>query len=78
LSRQFELGDGARLRVADTIELTSPAAIVKRMSYGTDHESAYVAASGVYQESVLEPWTDLADYVAELNERRRVTIVREW
>ena len=70
-------GDG-RLYVTDTLELTSPSVLVRRMSYGTDHESAYVAASGVYQESVLEPWTDLAGCVDELNQRRRVTIAREW
>ncbi len=68
----------ATLRVIDTIELTSPSVTVQRMSYGTDHEAAYVAAAGVYQESVLEPWTDLGRHVAELNERRKVTIVREW
>ena len=68
----------ATLRVTDTIELTTPAATVRRMSFGTDHEAAYVAAGGVYQQSVLGPWTDLSHLVAELNERRRVTIVREW
>ncbi len=85
LTRRFELSEppltthhSPSLRVIDTIELTAPSATVRRMSYGTDHEAAYVAASGVYQESVLEPWTDLAKYVAELNQRRRVTIVREW
>jgi len=48
------------------------------MSFGSDHEAAYVAASGVFQESVLHPWTDLARYVPELNQRRQVTIVREF
>jgi hypothetical protein len=66
------------LRVIDTIELTAPSARVRRMSFGTDHEAAYVAASGVYQESVLQPWTDLGRYVGDLNDRRRVRIVREW
>jgi hypothetical protein len=47
------------------------------MAYGTDHQTDYVAACGVYQDSVLQPWTDLNAYVAELNERRSVTIVRE-
>jgi hypothetical protein len=76
LERRIELGP--TLRVIDTIELTCPRTLVRRMSYGTDHESAYVAASGVYQESVQAPWTDLARYVGELNQRRRVTIVRAW
>jgi hypothetical protein len=79
LTRRIELTTGTpTLRVTDTIELTAPTAHVQRMSFGTDHEAAYVAASGVYQESVLQPWTDLGRYVSELNERRRVTIVREW
>ena len=41
-------------------------------------QAAYVAASGVYQESVLAAWTDLDGYLAELNSRREVTIVREF
>jgi len=69
--------DGPALRVTDTIELTSPRLRVRRMSLGTDHQAAYVAASGIYQEGVLQPWTDLQGYVDELNVRRRVTVVRE-
>jgi hypothetical protein len=74
---QREAFGGPSLRVTDTIELTSRRIRVRRMAFGTDHESAYVAASGLYQEAVLEPWTDLASYVDELNAQRRVTIVRE-
>jgi len=80
LQRQFEFpsnGDPS-LRVTDTIELTSPSVRVRRMSFGTDHEAAYVAASGVYQDSALLPWTDLADHVDALNVHRRVTVVREF
>ena len=83
LTRAFELlpgpesGDGPSLRVRDTIELTSPKIRVRRMAFGTDHQAAYVAASGVYQPSVLAPWVDLAPYVDELNARRRVTVLRE-
>lgn len=83
LSRSFEFlpeseVEGAPgLRVRDTIELTSPKIRVRRMAFGTDHQAAYVAASGVYQESVLAPWVDLDRYVEELNARRRVTVVRE-
>ena len=47
------------------------------MAFGTDHQSAYVAAGGVYQDGVLVPWTDLAPYVDRLNRERRVTVVRE-
>jgi len=76
LPEQEAMG-GPTLRVTDTIELTSRWTGVRRMSYGTDHQTAYVAASGVYQEGVLEPWTDLRPYVDQLNDQRRVTIVRE-
>ncbi len=81
LTRQFKLpgqpGE-SRLQVVDTIELTSPRARVKRLSFGVDHQSAYVAATGVYQESVRQPWTDLSEHVEELNIYRRVTIVRNF
>jgi hypothetical protein len=83
LTRLFEFlppGEGdnnPRLRVTDTVELTSPGVRIERMAFGTDHEAAYVAASGVYQDTVLFPWTDLAPYVDELNARRRVRVVRE-
>jgi hypothetical protein len=72
-----EVEGGPGLRIEDTIELTSPHVRVRRMAFGTDHQAAYVAASGVYQEGVLVPWVDLGRYVDELNARRRVTIVRE-
>lgn len=68
---------GPDLRVTDAIELTDAKTRVRRMAFGADHQAAYVAASGVYQESVLQPWTDLQPYVDELNTRRRVIVVRE-
>ena len=66
------------LRVTDTIELTDPKIEIHRMSFGVDHQAAYVAACGVYQQSVLSPWTDLAAQVGELNASRRATVVREF
>lgn len=84
LTRVFQCLDGAdsgagpTLRVTDTIQLLHPSIAVRRMAFGTDHQAAYVAACGVYQEGVLEPWTDLAAYVDDLNARRSVTIVREF
>jgi len=83
LARTFEFlsereaTDGPVLRITDTIELSDPRIQVRRMAFGSDHQAAYVAASGVYQESVLKPWTDLQPYVDELNAQRRVTVVRE-
>ncbi len=83
LQRSFEfllereaLG-GPSLRVTDRIELTHPRIRIRRMAFGTDHQAAYVAAGGVYQESVLGPWNDLQQYVDDLNTHRHVTIVRE-
>jgi hypothetical protein len=66
------------LCVIDAVELTDPRLRVKRMAFGTDHESAYVAATGGYDPGVLESWTDLTEYVEQLNRDRRVTITREW
>ncbi len=66
------------LRVTDTIELTDPRLQVKRMSFGTDHESAYVAATGGYGRDVLQSWTDLDEHVEPLNHDRRITITREF
>ena len=82
LTRRFEFPaagapHGPSLRVTDTVELTSPRIRVRRMAFGTDHEAAYVAATGGYQEATLQSWTDLAPYVEALNRRRRVIIVRE-
>ena len=81
LTRKVELMEMAHspmLRVTDLIELTSRRVTVRRMSIGTDHQAAYVAATGVYQDSVLAPWTELAGHVARLNADRAVTIVREF
>ena len=83
LSRSFEFlpqseaEAGPGLRVRDTIEIASPKIRIRRMAFGTDHQAAYVAAAGVYQEGVLAPWVDLSRYVDELNARRRVTVTRE-
>ena len=72
-------GDGSyHVKLHDTVRLTSPNASVWRMSFGTDHQSVYTAATGVYQRAVLESWTDLADYVDVLNTDREVVIQREW
>jgi hypothetical protein len=88
LSRRFEFLDdsqavgthpaGGLLRVTDTIRLTDNRARVRRMSFGTDHQAAYVAACGVYQDAVLTPWTDLSVHIDGLNRDRCVTIIREF
>ncbi len=83
LTRHFEFlssktAGHVSLRVTDTIELTSPTIQIRRMAFGTDHQAAYVAASGVYQQAVLRPWEDLTEYVEKLNTQRRVVVVREF
>ncbi len=82
LSRSFEIldesdaEDGCLLRVVDRIELTEPGVRVRRMAFGSDHQTAYVAASGIYQDAVLSEWTDLSGYVDELNSQGAVTVQR--
>lgn len=68
----------ARFRVTDEIELRHPSMRVRRMGFGVGFESAYVAASGVYQKAMVAPWQDLADQVDVLNRDRKITVVREW
>ncbi len=66
------------LRVGDGIELTDPRVQIAAMYFASDLEPVYIAASNVYQDRVLEPWTDLSSYVETLNRDRQVTIVREF
>jgi hypothetical protein len=78
LTRTFEFLQSDSLRVTDFIELTDARVHVRRMSFGTDHQAAYVAASGVYQDAVLQPWQDLSEHADVLNRQRSVRIVRQW
>ena len=77
---EFAVGeDGrSRMRVIDLIHLSDPRLQVFRMSFGVDHQSAYVAATGVYQDSVLQDWIQLDEYIPRLNAERQVSIVREF
>jgi hypothetical protein len=65
------------LRVTDTLELLDSALQVRRLALGTDHQTAYVAITGVYQAATLEPWTDLASLLPALNHNRQVSWSRE-
>jgi hypothetical protein len=84
LARRFEFplagdpGESPRVRITDTIELTGRGVQVRRMSFGTDHQTAYVAASGVYQDSALQPWLDLSAHIGALNRDRAISITREF
>jgi hypothetical protein len=77
LATDYGNADTTRLIVTDTVELTEPHARVKRLAYASDLQAAYTAAAEVYGPSLLQPWTDLGHYVEQLNESRRVVIVRE-
>lgn len=82
-SRRIELPssdnrDCPSLRVIDTLELIDRRLRVRRLSIGSDHQSAYVAAANVYHDDVLCLWSDLSAYVDELNQQRRVTIRRDF
>lgn len=75
--RQFVL-QGDELAVSDTITLVDRRVKIKRMSFATDCQTAYTAASGVFQQRLAQPWIDLDEYVEELNRAGRVEIVRQY
>lgn len=76
--RSFEFSSGGHCRVIDRIELLDNSVHVRRLAFASDLQAAYVAAANTYQESVLQPWTDLSDRTAELNRRRQIVIVRHF
>jgi hypothetical protein len=80
LSRSFERIDGIAplLRVTDTVTLADGKMRVARMMFSVGLQSAYTAASDIYQDSVLQPWMDLSSHIDQLNRERAVTIVREF
>lgn len=49
---------------------------IEAMYAGTDHTSIYVAASQIYQQSCLLPWTDYGEFREELNRDGYVRIER--
>lgn len=69
---------GETVHVVDELRIEDPSLLIKRAAFGTEFESAYVAATGVYQDSNLRPWYDLADAIDELNETRYVRIERSF
>jgi len=78
LERIVSIGDNGNTEIVDRIELRDPRLTVRRLAFGSDHQAAYVAASGVFQEAVLCPWNDLSEHVAELNANRCLEIRRRW
>ncbi len=84
LTRRIELlpksaePGGPSLRISDTIELIGTHVRVRRMHFGTDHQTVYVAAANVYQQSDLGPWSPLQRHLDALNRDRRIEVVREF
>lgn len=76
-TRSLDFLTGGRCRVTDRVELLDTSLRVRRLAFASDLQAAYVAAANVYQESVLQPWTDLSDRIDELNQNRQIVIVRE-
>ena len=76
-TRRIEFTCEGLCRVTDHIQLLDHSLRMRRMAFASDLQAAYVAAANVYQESILRPWSDLSEYVDELNERGQVSIVRE-
>ena len=76
-TRRFEFDEAGGCRVIDRIELLDGSLQVRRMAFASDLQATYVAAANVYQESVLQPWSDLSKYIDELNRERQAMIVRE-
>jgi hypothetical protein len=75
--RRIDITPVGGCRVTDRIELLDGSLRVNRMAFASDLQATYVAAANVYQESILQPWSDLDTYVDELNRRRQVFIVRD-
>ena len=68
---------GEKVTLVDDITLPKGAPRVKELYAGTDHTSIYIAVSQSFQKAALQPWTDLNEYVDELNTNGMVTIERD-
>ncbi|MEK6234129.1 MAG: hypothetical protein N2C14_05425, partial [Planctomycetales bacterium] len=77
LTRVFDFS-AARLKVTDHVELLRPDVRIRRMSFASDLQASYVAATNIYQSSVRSGWTDLSSRIEELNRDGRITIERAW
>ncbi|OYV89209.1 MAG: hypothetical protein B7Z73_07050, partial [Planctomycetia bacterium 21-64-5] len=75
-TRRFEFDAAGDCRVTDRIELLDDSLRVRRMALASDLQAAYVAAANVYQEGVVQPWTDLSHCCDRLNRDRQAVVVR--
>jgi len=76
-TRRFEFDAAGECRVTDRIELLDDSLRVRRMALASDLQAAYVAAANVYQEGVVQPWTDLSHCCDRLNRDRQTVVVRD-
>jgi hypothetical protein len=63
-----------RISIVDSLDASKTSERYRRLVTGSDATSIYVANSNTFQESVLEPWTDLSEHVAALNQRRHLVL----
>lgn len=75
LTRTFRRGVSWEVR--DVIELTDSRARVKRLTFSSDLQAAYTAATNVFHGGLRQPWHDLGEFIERLNSERHVEIVRE-
>ncbi len=72
-ARRFELGERTIEIVDEIIKPEGAGGEFTSLHIGSDATSIYVANSNVYQQSVLLPWQDLGEPMAELNAKGRMT-----
>lgn len=72
-SRRFRFTDDG-VEVIDTLEAPRDRPRFTELAVGPDATSIYVANSNTYQDSVLQPWTDLSAWLGPLNETGRVEL----
>ncbi|MGC3967112.1 MAG: lysylphosphatidylglycerol synthase domain-containing protein [Pirellulales bacterium] len=71
LTRTLRRRQAGDWEVVDVVELTDARTQVRGMAFASDLQAAYTAATNVFHDGLRQPWFDLAEYVVELNRRRR-------
>jgi len=74
--RTFSFGNG--LKVKDELRLVSSEVELDKISTSSDATSIYVATSQPFQASGLLPWRLYEDEVKEINQTKKVGLVRNW
>jgi len=81
LRRTFEFDPAdspdATLRITDEIMLLDKRLKIRRIAMPSDLQSAYVAAAGAYQDSLMQEWVEVGgDVIEGLNDTRHISQVR--